>query len=129
MKDVFNNDFKTTIKKRTCDVNNAKKIMREITARNISKNEPNKLHGNLIQKDIDALKREKSNNIRKYNILDILNIVGAIFTGTYLHYEDVLKETMFKRSVAERIKFRKEKLNLKKIKLKEIKKKITKIKN
>ena len=47
------------------------------------------------------------NDIRKYNILNLLNNVGSIFTGTYLHYKDVPKETIFERSIAERIKLRK----------------------
>ena len=43
--------------------------------------------------------------------MNILENVGAIFTGAYLHYKDVLKETIFKRSIAERIKLRKERLD------------------
>ena len=46
----------------------------------------------MIQKDIDALKREKSNSIKKNNILEILKNIGAIFTGTYLHYGEVPKK-------------------------------------
>ena len=51
-----------------------------------------KLYKELIQKDIDALKREKSNSIKKNNILEILKNIGAIFTGTYLHYGEVPKK-------------------------------------
>ena len=65
------------------------------------------LYNELIQKDIEALEGGKSNDIRKYNILNLLNNVGSIFTGTYLHYKDVPKETIFERSIAERIKLRK----------------------
>ena len=43
--------------------------------------------------------------------MNILENVGAIFTGAYLHYKDVLKETIFKRSIAERIKLRKGRLD------------------
>ena len=39
--------------------------------------------------------------------MNILNNVVSIFTGTYLHYKYVPKETMFERSIAERIKLRK----------------------
>ena len=65
----------------------------------------------MIQKDINALKREKSNRPEKYNIFDILNNVGSIFTGAYLHYKDLPKETMFERSIAERRKLRREGLD------------------
>ena len=39
--------------------------------------------------------------------MNILNNVGAIFTGTYLHYKDVPKETLYEKSIAERIKQKK----------------------
>ena len=50
------------------------------------------MYKELIQKDIDALEREKSNSIKKNNILKILKNIGAIFTGTYLHYGEVPKK-------------------------------------
>ena len=103
--------LKVIINKGTYDLNNAKKIMKEITTRKISKTEAKKLYIELIQKYIDALRNEKSNDIRKYNILDILDNVGTIFTGTYLHYKEVPKGTMFERSIAERIKLRKERFD------------------
>ena len=60
-----------------------------------------------MQKDIDALEREKSNNsIKKNNILKILENIGVIFTGAYLHYGEVPKETRFERNIAERVKSR-----------------------
>ena len=68
----------------------------------------------MIQKDIDdidALKREKSNHIRKHNILDILNIVESIFTVLCFHYKDVPKETMSERSIARRTKLRRERFD------------------
>ena len=68
-----------------------------------------KLYKELIQKDIDALTREKSNSIKKHNIQDILNNIGAIFTSSYLHYKEVPKETMPERSIAERLKLKKRK--------------------
>ena len=66
----------------------------------------------MIQKDIDALEREKSNSIKKYNILKILENIGAIFTGAYLHYEEVRKETIFERNIAERVKLRRQRLDI-----------------
>ena len=52
------------------------------------------MYKELIQKDIDALEREKSNTIKKHKILKILDNIGAIFTGAYLHYGEVPKETI-----------------------------------
>ena len=49
-----------------------KKSWTKITKRKISKNEAKKLYKELIQKDIDRLQREKSNTIKKCNILKIL---------------------------------------------------------
>ena len=66
----------------------------------------------MIQKDIDALEREKSNSNKKYNILEILNNINAIFTGNYLYYKELPKETIFERSIADRIKSRKERLDI-----------------
>ena len=68
------------------------------------------MYNELIQKDIDALKKEKGNDTRKYNILDILNNVGSIFTGVKFHYKFVPEETMFEKSIAEKTKLRKEDL-------------------
>ena len=65
-----------------------------------------KLCKELIQKDIDALERGKSNSIKKYNILEDMS---AIFTGAYLHYEEVPQETT-ERSIANRVRLRKEKI-------------------
>ena len=48
------------------------------------KSEAKKLYNELIQKDIDPLKREKSNRFEKYNILNILNNAGSVYTGAYL---------------------------------------------
>ena len=66
----------------------------------------------MIQKDIDALDREKRNSIKKNNILKILENIGAIFTGAYLHYEEVPKETIFERNIAERVKLRRQRLDI-----------------
>ena len=55
---------------------NAKKYWTEVTTRKTTKSEEKKLYNKLIQKDIDAMEREKSNRCEKYNILNILNNVG-----------------------------------------------------
>ena len=106
-----NNIFKIIIYRRTYDLKNAKNFWTEVTTRKTTKSKAKKLHNELIQKDIDTLKREKSNRFEKYNIFNILNNVGSIFTGAYLHYKDVLKETMFERSIEERIKSRRGRLD------------------
>ena len=64
----------------------------------------------MIQKDIDALEREKSNSIKIYNILKFLENIGAIFTGTYLHYGEVPKKTIAGRSIAESVKLRRRRI-------------------
>ena len=78
----------------------------KVTTRKTTKSETKKLYNDLTQRDIDSLEREESDDIRKHNILDILNNLGSVFTGAYLHYKDVSKETIFERSIAERAKLR-----------------------
>ena len=87
-----NKDFKITINKNTYDLKNTKNFWKKVPTSKISRNEAKKLYKELIQKDIDTLKREKSNSIKKNNILEILENIGAIFTGTYLHYKEVPKK-------------------------------------
>ena len=89
-----NNDFKITIKKKSCNLEKANKFWMKITTRKISKNEAKKMYDELIQEDIDTLTEQPNNDPRKYNILDTLNNVGSIFPGTYLHYKDVPKESV-----------------------------------
>ena len=64
---------------------NAKEFWMEVSIRKISKSEAKNLYKELIRKDIDALENKKSNDAGIYNTLQILNNVGAIFTGSYLH--------------------------------------------
>ena len=82
----------------------------EVTTSEITKSEANKLYNKLITKYIDALEIEKINDIRKY-ILDILNNMNSIFTGTYFLHKDVPKVAMFEWSIAERLKLRRERTN------------------
>ena len=84
-----NKDFKITINKKTHDLKNAKMFWTKVTTSKISGNEAKKLYKELIRKDIDALERKKSNSIKKKNILKTLENIGAIFTGTYLHYGEL----------------------------------------
>ena len=55
----------------------------------------------MIQKDFDALKREKSNSIKKNNILKILENIDAIFTGIYLHSRELSKKTIVEKNISE----------------------------
>ena len=79
-----------------------KNFWTEVTTCKTTKSEVKKLYNELIQKDIDPLEREESNRFEKYNVLNILENVGSIFTTAYLHYKNVPKKTMFERSIAER---------------------------
>ena len=63
-----NKDFKITINKKTYDLKNGKDFWTKVTTSKISRNEAKKLYNELIETDIDALEREKSNNIKKNNI-------------------------------------------------------------
>ena len=105
-----NNDFNIVIDKKPYNLKNAKKYLMEVTKRETTKNEAEKLYKESIQKDINALEQNKSNNPRKYNILDIFNNLDSIFIGTYLHYKDVPKEITFERNIAERSKSRRGKI-------------------
>ena len=78
-----NNDFKFTINRRTYDLKNVKKFWTEVTTHKTTKNEVQELYNKLIQKDIDTLEKSKSNKPEKYNILNVLENVDSIFTGTY----------------------------------------------
>ena len=85
---------------------NAKNLWTDVTSRKTTKSEAKKLYNELIQKDIDTLEKSKSNKPEKYNILDILDNVGSIFTGVYLHYKHAPSES--EESIAKRIKLRRQ---------------------
>ena len=70
------------------------------------------MYKELIQKDFDTLKREKSNSTKKNKILKLFENINAIFTGTYLHYRELFKQTKFERSIADRVKLRKQELDI-----------------
>ena len=70
--DIYNNqntkdlkNTKNTINKNTFDLKNEKKFWAKVTTSKTSRNEAKKLYKELIQKDIDALERAKSNSIKK----------------------------------------------------------------
>ena len=63
----------------------------------------------MIQKDIDALEREKNNSIKKHNILKFFKNIGAIFTGAYLHYGEVPKKIV-ERNISKEVKLRRRRI-------------------
>ena len=79
----------------------------KVSTRKTTKSEAKILYNELIQKGIHQ-KKKKSNDTRKYNILNILNNVGSIFTNLYFHYKDEPKG--FERSIAEKNKIKKRKI-------------------
>ena len=52
-----NNEYKTTLYKKTCDLKNAKKFLMKITTQKISEKEAHELYSNLITPDIIELKK------------------------------------------------------------------------
>ena len=71
-----------------------------------------KLYEESIQKEINALKDEKSNNVKKHKILNILeNVVSVFIADTYSHKKEVHKETIFERRFAEQLKLKKQRFN------------------
>ena len=48
----------------------------EVTTRKTTKSEAKTLYDELIQKDIDSVEGEKSNDIKRYNILNTLENIG-----------------------------------------------------
>ena len=93
---------------KTYNLKNAKQNWMEVTTRKITKIDAKELYNELIQKEIDALERQESQDIKKFNISNTLKNVGSIFTGLYFHYKDVPKETRFERNIAQKIKLRTE---------------------
>ena len=84
--DIYNNqdnkDFKIIINKRTYDLINAKNFWMGVTTRKITRREAKKLYSKLIQKDTDALEREKSNDkeVPKETMLERFHSIQLRFT-------------------------------------------------
>ena len=77
-----NDELKTTVDKKTYDLEISKKFLLEITAKTISENEACKLYNDLIKPDIDELKKTKSKSKdERNNILSILSNLESVFTG------------------------------------------------
>ena len=103
------NEFKTTINKKVYDLKNVQKFLVKITTQKISEKEACKLCFNLITPDINELKNPKGKSKNKRNkILDILENLESVFTGTYSHYGEVQSES--EESIAKRIESIKKKI-------------------
>ena len=67
--DIYNNQnnnyFETVINIKTYNLENSHKTYMEVTTCKTTKSEAKKLYNELIQKDIDVLEREKSNETEK----------------------------------------------------------------
>ena len=106
--DNLNNDkFKTTVNKKTYDLKNAKKFLVKITTQKISEEDAKKLYSDMIAPDITKLENVKGKGKNKrHKILEVLENLKSVFTGTYLHYKDVPSE--LEESIAERTKLRRQ---------------------
>ena len=86
---------------------NAKKFLEKITIQKISEEDAKKLYSDLIAPDITELENAKGKGKNKrHKILEVLENLKSVFTGTYLHYKDVPSES--EESIAERTKLRRQ---------------------
>ena len=103
-------EFKTTINKKVYNLNNAKVFLTRITTQKINEKDARDVYFNLIIPDIDELKNAKGKSInKKNNILNILENLEPVFTGTYFYYNDVPSES--KENIAKRIESIKRRLD------------------
>ena len=109
-----NNEFKTTIDKKTYDFKNAKKFLVKITTKKISEKEALELYSDLITPDIIKLRNAKSKGKNKRNnILNVLENLESVFKGNYFHYKyepsELESKSDSEESIAERTKLRRPK--------------------
>ena len=107
IQDVYNNlnndEFETTVDKKTHYLQSARKFLVKITTQKISKDVALNLYSDLITPDIAELEKTKGKDKnRRYSILNVLKNLESVFTGVYLHYKDVPSES--EESNAERTK-------------------------
>ena len=89
-----NNEFKTTINKKVYNLNNAQNFLVDITTQKVIEEGAFELYSNLIITNINELKNEKSESKTKRNkVSDISENLESVFTGAYLHYNDVPSES------------------------------------
>ena len=86
------------------NLKNAKYFFVRITTQRINEKESYKLFFDLIIPDIILLKNTKDKGKSKtHEILEVMENLKSVFTGTYLHYKDQPSES--EESIAERTKF------------------------
>ena len=103
IQDIYNNlnnsNFKTAIDKKAYDLKNAEKFLAKIITQKISEKEAFKLYSDQTTPDITELENTKSKGKnKKYNISKVLKNLESVFTGAYLCYKDMPKETMLERA-------------------------------
>ena len=107
----INKDFKITINKKTYDLKNGKTFWTKIAKSKVSKNEAKKLYKESIQKDIDALEREKSNSIKKKLFKNSQKHRCNIYWHL-LALQKLTKKANFERNIAQGVKLRKQRLHI-----------------
>ena len=91
---------------------NVKKFLEKITTPKISAEDAKELYSDLIAPDITKLKNIKGKDKNKiHKILEVLENLKSksIFTGAYLHYNDVPLDS--EESIAERTKLKRKRSN------------------
>ena len=105
-----NNEFKTTINRKNYNLNNVQKFLVDITTQKIIEKGAFELYSNLIITNINELKNGKGESKTKRNkVSDILENLESVFTGAYLHYNDVPSES--EENIAKRTESIKGRLN------------------
>ena len=88
--DLDNNKFKTIVDGNKYDLKNAETFLLEIINKKTSEIKAHELCNNLIKSDIAAVKKSTSSSKdKRNNILSILSNLKSVFTGVYLHYDNV----------------------------------------
>ena len=79
-----NDEFKTTVERKSYYLRNVKMFLLEITTKKIGEEEPLKLYSDLIIPDIAQLEKSNSKSKdRKANILNVLKSLESVFTGVF----------------------------------------------
>ena len=130
IQDVYNNlndnEFKTSVDKKTYDLKNAKNFLLKITTQKIGEKEVLKVYSDLITPDINKLKNTKGRaKNKRNNILNVLENLKSVFNDNYFHYkdkqsksesEDIAERTELKRQRFDEIANKEEKIDPKRCK-------------
>ena len=103
-----NDEFKTTVERKSYYLRNVKKFLLEITTKKISEEEALKLYSDLIIPDIAELEKSNSKSKdRRANILNVLKNLESVFTGISFHHDNVPKPES-EQIIAERTKLQRQ---------------------